>query len=142
MPARSLTLHASAVAFGGGAALILGASGTGKSSLALRLVSLGACLVADDQVVLRAEGETLRAHPAPNLQGMIEARGVGILRAEYQDAADVTLIVDLDQTEKARHPEWHTKALLDLSLPCLQKSDYPAFPEAILQYLKAGRAEV
>ena len=43
-------LHGSAVAFGARGLLILGGSGSGKSSLALRLVQHGAALVADDRV--------------------------------------------------------------------------------------------
>lgn len=142
MSPRCLTLHASAVAFAGQGILIVGASGTGKSSLALRLMALGSQLVSDDQVDLETNGDQLTARPPKNLKGLIEARGVGILHAESLDAADVALIVDLDTPEIERHPKWHTKAVLDLSRPCLLKTRNPAFPEAILQYIKAGRAEV
>jgi HPr kinase/phosphorylase len=47
------TLHASVVAWRGRGLLILGASGAGKSSTALRLIDAGWMLVADDQVVIR-----------------------------------------------------------------------------------------
>ena len=46
------TIHASAVALGPVGLLIMGASGSGKSSLALELMARGAKLVADDQVVV------------------------------------------------------------------------------------------
>lgn len=142
MSVQSLTLHASAVALEGRAVLILGRSGAGKSSLALRLMALGAVLVGDDQVLLQRHDGTLSVSPAPNLAGMIEARGIGILNAQHVSQADVVLAVDLDATEIDRLPPERTKVFLDLAVPSVQKSEIPAFPEAILQYLKAGKAEI
>lgn len=50
------TIHASAVSLAGRGLLILGASGTGKSGLALEMMSRGAVLIADDRVrLMRAE---------------------------------------------------------------------------------------
>lgn len=50
------TIHASAVSLAGRGLLILGASGTGKSGLALEMMSRGAVLIADDRVrLVRAE---------------------------------------------------------------------------------------
>jgi HPr kinase/phosphorylase len=45
-----LYLHASAVSLDGNGVLICGASGTGKSTLALQLMALGAELIADDGI--------------------------------------------------------------------------------------------
>ena len=50
-----LTLHSSSVATGGGAALLLGESGVGKSSLAAALVERGFPLIADDVTGLVAD---------------------------------------------------------------------------------------
>ena len=44
-----VNIHASCVAVRGEGVLILGASGQGKSDLALRLIDRGATLVADDR---------------------------------------------------------------------------------------------
>jgi HPr kinase/phosphorylase len=73
-----MLLHASSVARGAEAVLLLGPPGSGKSDLALRLIQGGWSLVADDQCVLRAEGETLRAEAPPALRGMLEVRGLGV----------------------------------------------------------------
>ena len=43
-------LHATCVQLGGVGVVLLGASGVGKSDLALRLIDAGALLVADDQL--------------------------------------------------------------------------------------------
>lgn len=103
--AGSEVVHASAVAVARRGVLILGASGAGKSGLALRLMALGATLVADDRVMLsRRDGGLWAEAPAP-LRGMIEARGVGILRAPVCAAARLFIAVDLDRAPSARMPQ-------------------------------------
>ena len=54
-------LHATTVAIDGVAVMIEGASGSGKSDLALRLIDRGAVLVSDDQTLVVRSGKTLRA---------------------------------------------------------------------------------
>ena len=56
-------LHAGAVVIGGRALLLLGASGAGKTTLALALTRLGAGFLADDAVALERSGDRLLAHP-------------------------------------------------------------------------------
>ncbi len=137
-----LTLHASAVAFDRKAVVIVGASGAGKSSLALQLMSFGARLVGDDRVTLKREAERLTVSPAPQLENLIEARGLGILRAEAQHPSHVSLCVDLDQTEHERYPPHRSVEWLGLVIPCIHKVENVAFPSAVKQYLLCGRAEV
>lgn len=131
------TLHASCVAWEGRALLILGASGAGKSSLALELVALGAALVADDRVALRREGERVIAAPPPALAGMIEARGLGLLRMPHLSAAAVTLALDLDGVETARMPPRRTTLLLGAAVPFIVRPD-PLSAAAILAVLRHG----
>ena len=91
-------MHASAVLVGERGVLIRGASGSGKSSLALGLVAADPAatwLVADDRVVLDAAGGRLLASvPAP-LAGLIEIRGQGIVRMRHVSPVVVRLVVDL-----------------------------------------------
>jgi hypothetical protein len=56
-------MHASAVVLDGAAIALLGASGAGKTTLALALCELGAGFLADDVLALEPVGETLLAHP-------------------------------------------------------------------------------
>ena len=138
------TFHASCVALDGRAALIMGASGQGKSTLALQLMALGAELVADDRTILSLDATAippcLQADAPPPLRGMIEARGVGLLQARAVGPCAVHLVVDLDRTETARLPDMRRIDLLGQALPLVLRVDGPSFPAAILQYLKAGRA--
>lgn len=96
--------HGSCVAFGGAGILILGRSGAGKSSLALELIALGAKLVADDQVELYAEDTGFCARAPAVLQGLLEARKVGVLQVDFTERATVRLVIDLDQEEQDRLP--------------------------------------
>ena len=80
-----LFVHASAVRFLGKGVLLLGPSQSGKSDLALRLIDAGARLIADDQVLLRRAGDRLLAEAPAALAGMIELRGIGIMRVPHAD---------------------------------------------------------
>ena len=60
-------LHASAISIGGGAVALVGASGAGKTSLAIRLAMAGALLVSDDVLALRASDGRVLAYPGPRL---------------------------------------------------------------------------
>ena len=60
-------------------ALIEGASGVGKSDLALRCLALGCRLVADDRTELwTTDGKLYGACP-PAIAGLMEARGLGVI---------------------------------------------------------------
>lgn len=137
--ADETTLHASCVAVEGRALLILGASGTGKSGLALTLMSMGAGLVADDRVTLTRRSRTLIASAPPPISGLIEARGIGLLRAKTTGPTPVGCVVDLDETEAARMPRPQQTILLGQSVTLFLKVETPHFPASLMQYLKEGR---
>ena len=58
-----------------------GPTASGKSALALDLMSRGAGLIADDRVCVTRRGDAVIADCPPALEGRIEARGLGILTA-------------------------------------------------------------
>ena len=110
-----LRIHGTCVALSGLGVLLRGPSGSGKSDLALRLIDGGAKLVADDQVelTLDAAGRVM-ARPPKILAGLLEVRGIGILRMDAIRTAPIGLVADLtseDQIE--RLPEIETCVLLD-----------------------------
>lgn len=136
---NTITLHATAVTLAGRAILIRGASGRGKSALALQLMALGAGLIADDQVTLTRRGDRLIASCPPALRGLIEARGVGILNAAPQQPAAVAVVVDLDQVETDRLPPHRRVTIVGCEVPLIYFNDGVGFASAIVQYLRAGR---
>ena len=114
----SPTIHASAVLVGARAVLIRGPSGAGKSLLALQLIEAGAAgqlrlvrLIGDDRVRLSGAAGRLVVRPAPELAGLIELRGVGILRLGHEPAGVVGLVVDLAAADAERLPERSAIAL-------------------------------
>jgi len=139
--APNQTIHASCVALGVSAVLIMGTSGAGKSALALQLMSLGAVLVADDRTILASTDAGITARCPAAITGKIEARGVGLLLAEFQASAVVRLVVDLDQIETDRLPHMREIELMGHSIPLLHATNGPHFAPAILQLLKGGRMQ-
>ena len=95
LPTDPLLVNATAIAIDGRAVLFRGPSGAGKSDLALRLIDDGARLVADDQVELRREGEHILVRAPATIAGLIEIRGVGILRVDALAEAKLAMFADL-----------------------------------------------
>lgn len=86
--------------------LILGPPGSGKSSLALDLVAFGARLVGDDRIVLTCEpGPRLLASAAATIHGLVEARGVGLLRLPALARCEIGLVVDLTPARANTRPD-------------------------------------
>ncbi|GBQ43961.1 HPr kinase/phosphorylase [Komagataeibacter sucrofermentans] len=86
-----LHIHASCAARGAQGVLLMGPSGAGKSDLLLRLIDAGYALVADDQVCLHAGW----ASPPPALAGLLEVRGIGIIRMAWQERVRVAALARL-----------------------------------------------
>ncbi len=135
---RSELVHGSAVALAGRGCLILGPSGAGKSRLALTLMAHGARLIADDQTRIVAQDSALIAEPPETIAGQIEARGIGILRADFAPAP-LALVVDLSQPEPDRLPPQRIWRCLDRQLPLVFGGGDAQIWMGILQYLKGGR---
>lgn len=99
------TIHATAIEYNGHGVLLRGASRSGKSSIALRLLDeadlcrQNCFLVADDRVHVHAQDGTLNAKAPETLYGLIEMRGVGVLSVRARQNCSVNLIVDLVPTE-------------------------------------------
>lgn len=99
-------VHGTCVAFGASGVLIRGHSGSGKSDLALRLIADGARLVADDQVLIAKAGRGLVARAPKTIRGVMEVRGIGILRVPTAASARLKLVVDLVPSRRVpRLPE-------------------------------------
>lgn len=134
-------LHATSVAVAGRGLLIRGASGRGKSGLALEMMARGATLIADDRtIVTQRGGALLLSVPAP-LRGMIEARRIGLLHAEVAEHVPLAAVVDLDVAETHRLPPIRTTCLLGAQVPLLHNSASEYFAAGLVHYLRFGRRE-
>lgn len=111
-------VHATSIEIDGHAILIRGPSGSGKSDLALRLIDGGAMLVADDQTELSAENGRLFASSPASIAGIMEVRGLGIVRVPHRDRVPVALVIDLiDAKDVERLPEPVMTGILGVSVP-------------------------
>ena len=130
----SLLLHATAVAIDGRAVLLGGPSGSGKSDLALRLIDAGARLVADDQSELSRRGDVLMVRAPATIAGLIEARGLGILRLNALAEAPVGLIAELVPADRIeRLPPRRTRAILGIAVPLIEIAPFEASAAAKLR---------
>jgi len=139
----SAFLHASAVAVGEHALLITGAAGAGKTTLALEMIALGAELIADDRV--RAESDPTPPEGAgqvwisapPNIAGLVEMRGFGLLRLAARPRAALKLIAELDQGETDRLPPRRSQVLSGIACPVILCKGRPGLAAALTCLLRA-----
>jgi RNase adaptor protein for sRNA GlmZ degradation len=112
--------HGTVVAFAGRGIMLRGKPGSGKSDLALRLIAIGADLVADDQVDLAAGPDGLIARPPSSIAGLIEVRGLGIRSLPHRPSVPLGLLVDLvAPAQVERLPEPAAEAIDGCVLPRL-----------------------
>ena len=131
--------HASCAVLAERAVLLRGRPGSGKSELLLRLVAeAGAGLLADDQVLLRRDGDRLIACAPAALGGVVEARGIGLLRLTPTGPTAVALLADLTARPQ-RLPEPAEETLLGCRLRRVEVD--PRAPSAVakLQLALGGR---
>jgi HPr kinase/phosphorylase len=102
-----MLIHASCAARDGHGVLLTGPPGSGKSDLLLRLLDVGFALVADDQV----EIENSHASAPASLAGLLEVRGLGIVRLPYALSAKLALAVAMERGERLPEPRHHELGL-------------------------------
>ncbi len=117
--AFAAVMQASVVVISGRALLIQGAPGSGKSSLALALIDRGAGLIGDDGVTLERRGDIVWASPPPNIAGLIEIHGVGLVEIPIAKPAPLSLILDLDGRPDRMPESTATRDVLGTAIPVL-----------------------
>jgi serine kinase of HPr protein (carbohydrate metabolism regulator) len=150
-PADFVNIHATALCLGaagapfgapaGAGVLLLGDSGSGKSDVALRLIAAGAQLISDDRTILTRRGDVIYAQAPDTIAGLIEARGVGILRFQPAAPSPVLLAVRLAEGAPQRLPEaavFRAEGLSDA--PAIPLITLPAFEAATPAKIAAAAA--
>ena len=136
-PPGSLVAHAGLVAARAGGpwrgVLIEGPAGAGKSDLALRALSAGFTMVADDRVALWVCEGRLFGRAPQALADLIELRGLDVVRATALPLAEVALVVRCGVPE--RIPEPRFAEILGVCVPLVELDPREASAPA-----KLGRA--
>ena len=128
-------VHGTAVSIDGKGLLILGQSGSGKSQLALALITHGAKLISDDQVILiNTESEIILSAPK-SISGKIEARFIGILKMPVL-IAPLYLVIDLDQKELDILPKKKFVTYSDKKIPALNANGIKKLEYSLIPLLK------
>jgi serine kinase of HPr protein (carbohydrate metabolism regulator) len=119
-------MHATALVVGDRGILIRGASGSGKTALALALAARAgasgrfAALVADDQVLLEARRGRLVCLAPATIAGLVEVRGRSPQAVAFEPVAIVDLIVSLvEPADAPRYREERLEAILGIGTPSL-----------------------
>ena len=133
--------HATAVAYCGSGILIRGPSGSGKSDLALRLIDDDADLIADDRVVIKVVEKELRLSPPESISGLIEVRGIGVVKIETVQDIPLCLVVELEPSyQTQRMPEIKEELIKDVSVPIININSFESSAlvkiKIVLRYLE------
>jgi serine kinase of HPr protein (carbohydrate metabolism regulator) len=132
---ETLLVHATAIAINGDAILLRGPPGAGKSDLALRLIDSGADLVADDQAELRRMGKDVLVRAPATIAGLIEVRGLGVVRVAAVDEARLALLVDLVPSAAVeRLPDRRFEEILGIGYPLIEVAAFEASAAAKLRF--------
>ena len=146
--AEGPSVHATALLYDGRGLVLRGASGAGKSRLALALLDdaaargLDAALVGDDRVILAAQGGRLVARALDGMAGRIELRGVGLVARPFEPAAVVALVIDLGAATPPRWPEPETRRTVIAGIEVAHLGLRGDDPDAVLRVRSALAGDV
>ncbi len=93
------------------------------------MIADGALLVADDQTLVEVVGDALRARAPATIIGLIEVRGVGVVKAATKAATRLRLAVALVVETPERMPESRTWSLpenTNLGIPLIEVNAFEA----------------
>ncbi|MGB7020133.1 MAG: serine kinase, partial [Xanthobacteraceae bacterium] len=91
---------------------------------------------------LESANGRLLVRPARSLAGLIELRGVGILRRDYEPCAVVGLVVDLDAADAERLPDRQTIQLDGTEVPRLAVASGTAVLPAVLALITSTETAI
>ena len=130
--APKMSMHATLLEIYGRGVLLTGASGIGKSEIALELVRRGHRLVADDRVDLVNINKKLTGTCPELTKGVMEVRGIGIINvasmfgiSSYKDRQEVDYVIELKLLDENYSFERidtseHFKNILGVYIPNIQ----------------------
>lgn len=127
MDAAKTRINGTCVAIDGEGILFRGASGSGKSDLALRLIDDGARLVADDWAEASVRNGRVRLVAPGMIAGLIEVRGLGVIETTALGEAPLALVVDMvDPSAVERMPSPAVADIAGVAVPAIRLAPFEA----------------
>lgn len=118
----SKNLYATSISIEDNGIMIIGSSGSGKSDLALRLIDSGGTLISDDRTVCERKDNKIFLFTLKEIKGLIEVRGVGIIKVPYVENVQLKLLVSLTEEKLDRLPRIKNKKIFNISIPQIKIS--------------------
>lgn len=111
-------IHGTSICYQQKGLLFLGTSGSGKSDLALRLIDIGASLIADDQTILTLNNQAIVLTCPEAINSKLEIRGIGIVKIPSLKSHQLNFVFQLKPyTEIERFPSNNWINILDQKIP-------------------------
>lgn len=140
------SVHGSLIAYQGMGILIMGPSGSFKTRLCIESMMHGAKFIADDQVVLSLTMGMLMGGPRPGFQGVLELRGVGLMKlpdsATQQVVHTVVELTPVEQIERLPVAR-EFREFLGIQVPLIRMAPPPSSSGALLlsavKWVQEGR---
>ena len=111
--------HATSLVLDNSGIMIMGEPGIGKSDLALRLIDIGATLIADDITICTKIGEFIYLFSPEKTRGLLEVRELGIINVPYVENIKLVMVVNLLKTSKQSIPSNKSKRIMGEKIPRL-----------------------
>lgn len=127
-------IHATAISINDHGVLLVGPSGSGKSDLAVRLIDRGAVLISDDVVFIEQDEAKPLLKIAPNIEGQIELRGVGIIKVLHRNSAVMRMVAEMDAPTERIPAENPSMDVEGYSVPLVKIAAFEASAPLKVEY--------
>ena len=131
-------IHASSIEMSGKGVVIFGKSGVGKSNLAIKLISMGANLIADDQTQLDLKEDKILISKYSSTPNFIEARGIGFIKVPFKMNSELFCFIKITNLELPRLPNEKTICCFGKKIKVLEYNPYYSNECALFLGLRYG----
>ena len=135
---NSKIMHATSVDIDGKGVVILGKSGTGKSNLAVKLISMGAKLISDDQTKFKLKENTIIISKPETTPNLIEVRGIGLIKVPFVVSAKLFCFVKITNLELKRLPDAKKKSCFGKKIKMMEFNPFYNNESALFLSLRYG----
>ena len=135
---NSKIIHASSVDINGKGVVILGKSGAGKSNLAIKLISMGAKLISDDQTHFKFKENKIIISKPETTPNFIEARGIGLIKVPFVVSSKLFCFVKITNLELNRLPNAKNKYCFGKKIKLLEFNPFYNNESALFMSIRYG----